>query len=117
MMRNILRGHLVSANDESGVFVSGELKLAVTTSLGQASFACIRPDDITPTIEPSPNPTPNSFAGVISRIEDRGMTSYIYVNVPAEICCLIGRNRLQELGLKTGQLVNIVFKPESVHVF
>lgn len=117
MMRNILSGELVSQNDGISVFRSGSIELATVTHKEQASYACIRPDDISISADVSFRDGLNSFNGTISRIEERGMEVHVIVDVPPEICCSITRRDFSEMRLTTGQNITITFNPDSVHVF
>ena len=90
----------------------------VTSSQKQeAGHACIRPDDIDLSIDLSRRDGPNNLTGRVARIEDRGTASYVIVDVPPEMRCLVPRRRLSEMQLTPGQNVRITFDPDSVHVF
>ncbi len=117
MMRNILSGEFVPRNKNISVFRSGKIELKLVTHKEQASYACIRPDDISISADVSFRDGLNSFNGTISRIEERGMEVHVIVDVPPEICCSITRRDFSEMRLTTGQNITITFNPDSVHVF
>ncbi len=116
MVRNILSGEL-SRESEISTFRSGGMALVTSSQKLGAGHACIRPDDIDLSRDLSGGDRPNNLTGRVARIEDRGTASYVIVDVPPEIRCLVPRHRLTEMGLAPGQDVRITFYPDSVHVF
>ncbi len=117
MMRNILSGVLLPQNDGANVFHSGNLELITTTRKEGARHACIRPDDITLSPDPSLLDSPNSFTGTITRTEERGVAVHVIVDLPPDICCLVTRRKFDEMGLTIGQRVRVIFNPDFIHVF
>jgi ABC-type Fe3+/spermidine/putrescine transport system ATPase subunit len=116
MMRNILPGLWARNDGNKAVFLTGGLELLTGSYKVGATHACIRPEDISIS-EVLTTASANSFTGVISRIEDRGTSFHVVVEVPPEVCCLISRRRLIEMGLRHGQKVEVTLHREYVHVF
>ncbi len=117
MMRNILSGSLIPTSGSLCTFRTGNLELIVNTHKVGATHVCIRPDDIILSTNILSLEGTNSFIGSVDRIEDRGMTFHVFVDIPPEICCLVTRRQFSEMRLVTGQKVKISFNPDAVHVF
>jgi ABC-type Fe3+/spermidine/putrescine transport system ATPase subunit len=112
MMRNIFPGRL----SEDYIFDTGSLRLITNFVCGEASHACIRPEDVGLSIEPEGN-SPNSFRGHISFVDDRGTIIYVTVKIPFEICCILTRNNYINMDLHLGMQVVVYLKPEAIHLF
>jgi ABC-type Fe3+/spermidine/putrescine transport system ATPase subunit len=117
MMRNVLPGKLAQGSGENRIFRTGSMDLATTTQKEDAGYACIRPDAIDLSTDLSFRDGPNCFVGTVTRTEDRGMAFHVVVDVPPELCCLVGRRKFSEMKLAAGQKVTITFNSDSVHVF
>ena len=117
MIRNIFSGNIFRQSENLSAFRTGNLELIINTDKVGATHACIRPDDITISPDISSQAGTNSFIGIIERIEDRGMTFHVFVNVPLEVCCLVTRRQFNEMRLIVGQKAKITFNPDAIHVF
>jgi ABC-type Fe3+/spermidine/putrescine transport system ATPase subunit len=117
LMRNILRGEILSNSEGKGVFRSGSLELVVPDCNKDMRNACIRPEDVTLYNDLFIQTGPNSFTGIITGIEDRGTYFHVIVTLPQEICCAIERRIFNISGLMIGQNVKIVLNSESIHTF
>jgi ABC-type Fe3+/spermidine/putrescine transport system ATPase subunit len=117
MMRNIFSGSLLRTGESLSSFRTGNFELIINTYKAGATHACIRPDDIVLSTDYLSQNGVNSFVGSVNRIDDRGMTFHVFVDVPTEVCCLVTRRQFTEMRLIAGQKVRITFDPDSVHVF
>jgi ABC-type sugar transport system ATPase subunit len=117
MMRNIYAGAVSSNKTGQHVFRTGNWELVVHTVDTMGMHACIRPDDIVISPDITDDNGVNSFNGMVSRIEDRGMMFHVFVEAQADVCCLVTRRQFREMSLIAGQKVNITINPEAVHVF
>jgi len=117
MIRNIFSGNLFKQSENLSAFRTGKLELIINTDKIGATHACIRPDDITISPDISSQAGTNCFIGIIDRIEDRGMTFHVFVNVSLEVCCLVTRRQFNEMRLIVDQKVKITFNQDAIHVF
>jgi ABC-type sugar transport system ATPase subunit len=117
MTGNILPGKVIQEGERLILFRSGSMELVATTHKAGATHACIRPEEIALFADISLRDGTNAFIGQIVRIEDRGMTFRVVIDVPPEICCAVTRQQVASMGLISGQIVRITFDPASVHLF
>lgn len=117
MMRNIFSGSLLRQSKSLSAFRTRNLELIINAHELGANHACVRPDDIVLSLDISSPEGVNSFIGSVTRVEDKGMTFHVFVDIPPEICCLVTRRQFSEMRLIAGQKVKITFNPDSVHVF
>jgi tungstate transport system ATP-binding protein len=110
-VENILKGHIVS--NEGGlahIETNGQRLEAVTDHrMGAEVQVCIRPEEVTISLQPPSSSARNSFSlsGPYARVEiDCGFT----------LVALITRRSAEELGLKVGQQAHASFKATAVHV-
>lgn len=117
-VRNILAGQLVRKGEAGHTtFATEGLELAVATDLLGPAHASVRPEDIFISREPVHSAPRNCYQGSILRIEDRGTLVYVTVDIPPVFVCAVTRYGLEEMALRPGMEVHIVFKPSAVHVF
>jgi ABC-type Fe3+/spermidine/putrescine transport system ATPase subunit len=111
MMRNIFPGTL-----KGNIFYSGTTAIIGAENKEGAEHACIRPEDVMISSEPVLSAT-NSFAGLITDIENKGTFVYIFVDIPPVICCQVPRHNYYQMRLCKGKNVYVSFRPDEVHVF
>ncbi len=109
--------YLIIAAATQFLFKTGNTAFIVTNKSNGATRATVRPEDVLISLEPVHSSARNTFAGKITRINDKGSTLYITVDLPPEISALITRNSFREMGLTAGMQVYVTFKASSMHVF
>ena len=117
MTRNVFDGEVQDGADGKSVFSVDGQKLSVVTSLRGERQASLRPEDILISREPPESDGVNSLAGTITRISDRGLMAYVWVNVPPEFICLILHPTLEEMGLEEGEKIHVTFNASVVNIF
>ncbi len=117
MSRNIFPGVIENSDSGDLLFKTGNTAFIVTNKSNGATRATVRPEDVLISLEPVHSSARNTFAGKITRINDKGSTLYITVDLPPEISALITRNSFREMGLTAGMQVYVTFKASSMHVF
>lgn len=117
MSRNIFPGVIENSDSGDFLFKTGNTAFIVTNKSNGATRATVRPEDVLISLEPVHSSARNTFAGKITRINDKGSTLYITVDLPPEISALITRNSFREMGLTAGMQVYVTFKASSMHVF
>jgi len=116
-VRNIFRGEIRPGDNGYKVLFLDGMEIAVVTGLTGQAHGSIRPEEIVISREPLRSSARNSFRGRIVNIADRGMLIYVTVHVPPDFTCMITRRSLEEMELREGLEVYIVFKASAVHVF
>lgn len=131
LSRNIFSGEAKDGEDGYAfIDIGGTRLMAISPSRGMVRLS-LRPEDILLSKQPLQSTARNSLPGTISDITDRGAVIYITVSVPPDssppksailhgsldFICLITRQSLEELGLRTGERVWITFKASAIHVF
>lgn len=114
-MKNILPGEVVKQTNNSSVFRVDGIDLVTSSLKGKTRFACIRPDDVR--LSFTDHGGLNTYSGVISKVEDKGMTVQLIVDLPPRIDCLITHRDYNDMRLNPGKQVFISFTPDSVHLF
>ncbi len=115
--RNVFSGEVIEGEDEEAKFRVDGAAISVVTDLRGPAHAAVRPEDILISRAPLQSSARNSFRGRITEIVDRGMISYVRVNVPPEFICAITRQSITQMDLNAGMEVYISFKASAVHVF
>ena len=117
MARNIFPGEVIDKGNETTVFRTEGVELAVVTELRGKLHASVRPEDILISTEPLHSSARNSFGGTITHVMDRGSTLYLTVSLPPDFICLVTRRSFEEMGLAEGKKVYITFKATAMHIF
>jgi molybdate/tungstate transport system ATP-binding protein len=117
MARNIFNGEIIKKGGQDVIFRTGGTEFVVVTDKEGNLHASLRPEDIIISLEPIHSSARNCFRGTITRINDKGSTLYITVNVPPELSSLVTRHSFDEMELEEGKEVFITFKASSIHLF
>jgi molybdopterin-binding protein len=117
LSRNIFSGTVVAAENGCALIDIGGPKLRATTEVRGEVRLSLRPEDILLSKEPLQSTARNCFLGVVTDIADRGSVSYVTVNLPPDLVCIITRQALDELELRKGVEVWTTFKASAIHVF
>jgi molybdopterin-binding protein len=117
MTRNIFLGKAEKKSNGDTVFKVDGTEFVIAAEVEGTYHASVRPEEILISTEPIRSSARNCFPGTITRIQDRGSTLYITVNLPPELSCLVTRHSFDELELREGKKVYITFKATSVHLF
>jgi ABC-type Fe3+/spermidine/putrescine transport system ATPase subunit len=112
LMRNVFSGHMSGDH----IFDTSVISFITESVNDEVSHACIRPDDVSLSIE-SDRDGPNVFYGNVTHIDDRGQIIYVTVKIPADICCMITRNSFRDMALQVGKPVTVNLKREAIHLF
>lgn len=116
-IENIIGGVIV-ANDEGvvAIDIGGKVIEAVSGySVGKEVYACVRPEDITLALSPTPSSARNSFIGEITRMASIGPLSRIEIDCGFWLVALVTKRSAEELNLETGKKVYATFKATVVH--
>jgi tungstate transport system ATP-binding protein len=117
-VENILKGHIVS--NEGGlahIETNGQRLEAVTDHrMGAEVQVCIRPEEVTISLQPPSSSARNSFSGEVSLVALSGPYARVEIDCGFTLVALITRRSAEELGLKVGQQVHASFKASAVHV-
>jgi molybdopterin-binding protein len=117
MARNIFNGEIIKKGGQDVIFRTGGTEFVVVTDKEGNLHASLRPEDIIISLEPIHSSARNCFRGTITRINDKGSTLYITVNMPPELSSLVTRHSFDEMELEEGKEVFITFKASSIHLF
>lgn len=114
---NLFRGTVVtSGNGAVCVDVSG-VKIRVVTTLSGTVSVGIRPEELIISRGKFESSAVNAFEGTITKIEDSGLSVYVYVDVGIELAAAVTRQSVERLKLCKGMEVAVTFKATAVQVF
>jgi len=117
-VENILKGHIVS--NEGGlahIEMNGHRLEAVTDHRrGEEVHVCIRPEEVTISLQPPSSSARNSFRGEVELMTMSGPYARVEIGCGLTLVALITKRSAEELGLKVGQQVHASFKATAVHV-
>lgn len=114
---NLFRGNVVVG--ENGVVcvdVAG-IKIRATTTLSGTVSVGIRPEELILSREKFVSSAINSFLGVITGIEDTGLSWYVYVDIGIPLAAAITHQSVERLDLTVGMNITVTFKATAVQVF
>jgi ABC-type Fe3+/spermidine/putrescine transport system ATPase subunit len=120
MTRNIFPARFIRRQGDLSFYEAGGIEIASAVFDATAGHVSARPEDLDILgIQGQDAPTgkTNRFAGVVSKIEDRGASCLVTVQTPLDFCCLVGARELRMKGMRIGQRVDISFEPGLVHAF
>jgi ABC-type sugar transport system ATPase subunit len=117
MVRNILRGEVVSDEKGEALFCVDGANLYVVTEHRGKRHASLRPEDIIVSHAPFPSSARNSFSGTITSIIDKGATLFLTARVPPDFVCLVTRNSFDAMELSVGNRIYLTFKASTVNIF
>jgi len=84
--------------------------------MGAEVHVCIRPEEVTISLQPPSSSARNSFRGEVKLIALSGPYARVEIDCAFTLVTLITRRSAEELGLKVGQQVHASFKATTVHV-
>ena len=117
-VENILRGRI--ASNEGGLAQIGlndhSLEAVTDHRPGEEVHVCIRPEEITISLQPPSSSARNSFRGEVKLMALSGPYARVEIDCGLTLAALITRRSAEELGLKVGQQVHASFKATAVHV-
>jgi tungstate transport system ATP-binding protein len=117
-VENILKGRITS--NEGGlahIETNGHRLEAVTDHrMGAEVHVCIRPEEVTISLQPPSSSARNSFRGEVKLMALSGPYARVEIDCGFTLVTLITRRSAEELGLKVGQPVHASFKATAVHV-
>ena len=117
-VENILKGRITS--NEGGlaqIETNGHSLEAVTDHrMGAEVHVCIRPEEVTISLQPPSSSARNSFGGEVKLMALSGPYARVEIDCGFTLIALITRRSAEDLGLKVGQQVHASFKATAVHV-
>jgi molybdate/tungstate transport system ATP-binding protein len=116
MMRNLFYGEVYVTTSGACRFRAEHLNLGVPQVPTGPYLAGIRPEDITISLPNDTISEDNRLTGNVTVISDRGPLSYVTVQTPAELICLIPWNIRRKLRLIEGTEVFVSFPASAVHL-
>jgi tungstate transport system ATP-binding protein len=117
-VENILKGSIAS-NDGglAQISVNGHSLEAVTHHrTGEEVHVCIRPEEITVSLETSSSSARNTFSGEVKLMALSGPLARVEIDCGFTLVALITKRSADDLGIKVGQQVHAFFKATAVHV-
>ncbi len=118
MARNIFYGRVVLSDRGDHMFKTGDSCFLIEKGR-KGDRMVIRPEDIMvyPFNDGKNNNGKNCFPGTINRINDKGSTLFVDVDIGIPVTALVTRHACRESGLRTGMRVKISCDPGSLHIF
>jgi len=117
-VENILRGCI--ASNESGLAEietnSHSLEAVTDHRRGEEVHLCIRPEEVTVSLQPPSSSARNTFRGEVKLMALSGPVARVEIDCGLTLVALITRRSAEELGIKVGQQVHASFKATAVHV-
>ena len=115
--RNIFTGYITRNENGEKILKTGNLNIQVVSTEEGQHQAALRPEDILLSTHPIASSARNLFKGKISEISDRGAYAFVNVDCGIPLTCMLTRNSIEELHLKSGVEVWLAFKASAVHIF
>lgn len=115
---NILSG-VIAASEEGLVAINacGRTIEAISEyPVGEAVYACIRPENITLSPSTSPSSARNCYNGKITQVASLGPLRRLKVDCGFPLVALVTKRSAEELDLAEGRPVYATFKATAVHV-
>ena len=117
-VENILKGRITA--NEAGlahIETNGHSLEAVTDHrTGAEVHVCIRPEEITISLQPPSSSARNSFGGEVKLVALSGPYAKVEIDCGFTLMALITRRSAEDLGIKVGQQVHASFKASAIHV-
>jgi tungstate transport system ATP-binding protein len=117
-VENILKGRIES--NEGGLAQIGlnshSVEAVTEHRAGQEVNVCIRPEEITISVQPPSSSARNSFRGEVRLVALSGPYARVEMDCGFALAALITRRSAEDLGLKVGQQLHASFKATAVHV-
>ncbi|MGV8906727.1 MAG: excisionase family DNA-binding protein [Acetobacterium sp.] len=103
-------------NDET-VAMIGLVGIHVNTDLNGDVKIYIRPEDIILSSETFISSARNNYQGIVTSIIEDGTSAKVVVDIGIPITALITRKSLEEMTIKRGTVLYVVFKAMTVKVY
>lgn len=123
-IENIFKGRVKKINNNTitdekfnAIFETNNIRFNVLSKHEGNAFATIKADEIMLSNEVPQTSALNNFNGTITDIIHEGASCKVTVDIGIPVVVLITRISADNLGLKTGLKINIIFKASSVHIF
>jgi molybdate/tungstate transport system ATP-binding protein len=116
MTRNIFAAKFLRKDGQLTVYAASGIEVASSVLNAAAANVSVRTEDVVVTLDET-TASSNCFSGIISKIEDRGTSLEVTVDVPPQFHCAMGRRECRQMGLKVGTRAIIHLEPEAVHAF
>lgn len=117
-VENILEG-VIDSKEAGLVYVSigGAMIEGVSDfEPGARVSACIRPEEVTIALSPSPTSARNSFPGAITGMASSGPLVRVGIDCGFPLVALITGRSAEDLGLRPGARISASFKATGVHI-
>lgn len=114
---NIFQGR--KCKEEDGTLIElkeGDINIHTTERVRGKVTVTIRPEDIILAEEKFESSAQNVFTGTIKKITDRGNFHEVLIDVGLPLIVYVTKQSVEELSLKRGKKVYIMFKASAVHV-
>ncbi|MBS3817623.1 MAG: ABC transporter ATP-binding protein [Candidatus Thermoplasmatota archaeon] len=113
---NIFKGVAKRKENISAVQI-GEVTFHSTSDLEGEVTATLRPEDIILAETSLESSARNNFSGTVKEITDRGIYQEIVVDMGVLLTVYVTRQSVEDLSLRKGKDVNVIFKASAVHLF
>lgn len=117
-VENILKGRI--ASNEGGLahvkMNEHSLEAISDRQSGEEVYVCIRPEEITLSLQSPSSSARNSFRGEVKLMALSGPLARVEIDCGFTLVSLITRRSAEELGLQVGQQVHASFKATALHV-
>lgn len=111
---NFLHGDVIDANT---IRINDKVDVAVATDKKGRINALIHPESIVLSSQPLKSSMQNVFSGHINKLVKDGNKVKVWVDIGVEICSIITKKSLDEMGLSVGDDVYLEFKASAVKVY
>jgi len=113
---NSFQATIISENDETFAQV-GNVAIHVNTDLAGDVKFYIRPEDIILSTETFISSARNNYKGIITQIIEKGTSAKVVLDIGISITALITMKSLEEMNIKKGTTLYVVFKTMAVKVY
>ncbi len=114
---NIFHGEASKKGVVMHVLLDDSVKVSAVSDLEGKVVATIRPEDIILANHKFESSARNAFDGIVNAIIDRGIFLEIRVNIGIPLVVYVTRQAVDELALRKGSSVVVLFKASAVHLF
>lgn len=115
-MENLFHGR-VKVQDPGPVFDTGRIEIAIPADRIHVLTAAVPPESILVSLEPVATSARNSLRGRITAVRERNGTVDVVVDVGEMLMARITKGSYEEMGLRLGQGVYLIFKAEAVRLY
>jgi molybdopterin-binding protein len=113
---NIFKGMASVKEDVSTVDIEGVRIFSATPLEGEVTVT-VRPEDIIIAERSFTSSARNCFDGKVISILDRGIIHEVVVDIGIPLVIFVTRQSIEDMGLKPGMSIFVVFKASAVHLF